>query len=262
MKAFDSKQKDSNRAELGLTGLKRSDSNVIELFCIGSMIKRFMQIGLIALVFLCGMLVTTSLSQELSESTEQQGPPPVIIRSSLSPESGIYVGQKARLFVEVLTNTWFAKAPQFPELRIPHAICLELSQFGVNFSERIEGEAYAAQRKEYVIYPQRLERYSVPSLTVKISYARPGESPGEVTLISPPQEFEARVPEDGAPGGPGADGPQDRLALDAAPRAPVPGGGQRAPGQRRFAGGFAQESGSFGIRGVERKNRKYGIQSS
>jgi hypothetical protein len=196
MKAFDSKQKDSNRAELGLTGLKRSDSNVIELFCIGSMIKRFMQIGLIALAFLCGMLVTTSLSQELSESTEQQGPPPVIIRSSLSPESGIYVGQKVRLFVEVLTNTWFAKAPQFPELRIPHAICLELSQFGVNFSERIEGEAYAAQRKEYVIYPQRLERYSVPSLTVKISYARPGESPGEVTLISPPQEFEARVPEE------------------------------------------------------------------
>lgn len=136
------------------------------------------------------------LAQEPPETEEEQGSPPVIIRSSLSPETGVYVGQKVRLFVEVLTNTWFAKAPQFPELRIPHAICLELSQFGVNFSERIEGETYAAQRKEYVIYPQRAARYSVPSLTVNITYARPGEEPGKVTLLSPPQEFKARVPDE------------------------------------------------------------------
>jgi len=161
---------------------------------IRSVSTRLGLIRIIGSVFLFVIIATSSLAQEPPESDEQQGSPPVIIRSSLEPESGVYVGQKVRLYVEVLTNTWFAKAPQFPELRIPHAICLELSQFGMNFTERIEGETYAAQRKEYVIYPQRAVRYSVPSLTVEIVYARPGDPPGEVTLISPPQEFETRIP--------------------------------------------------------------------
>ncbi len=126
------------------------------------------------------------------KSTE---PKPVMIRSSLDPEAGAYVGQKVRLYIEVMTNTWFAKAPQYPELRIPHAICLELSQFGTNYTERIQGETYAIQRKEYVIYPQRAERYAVPSLSVDIVYARPGESAGEMTLSTAPLEFEARIPE-------------------------------------------------------------------
>jgi hypothetical protein len=162
---------------------------------VGLMKTRLGLIRIIGSIFLFVIIATSSLAQEPPEPDEQQGPPPVMIRSSLEPETGVYVGQKVRLHVEVLTNTWFAKAPQFPELRIPHAICLELSQFGVNFSERIEGETYAAQRKEYAIYPQRAERYSVPSLTVDITYARPGEPHGEVTLNSPPQVFEARVPD-------------------------------------------------------------------
>jgi hypothetical protein len=203
MQGIDLKRTESKRALSRLNDLKKSNSNVIEMFRIGSMITtiglkipRFTQSGLIVLVFLSGLLAATSSAQKLPQTEEEQGAPPVMIRSSLSPESGIYVGQKVRLFVEVLTNTWFTKAPQFPELRIPNAICLELSQFGVNFTERIEGETYAAQRKEYVIYPQRPESYSVPSLTVDIAYARPGEPHGEVTLDSPPQQFKARVPEE------------------------------------------------------------------
>jgi hypothetical protein len=203
MKGIGSKQPESNRSALGLTGSKQSESDGIGLIRMGAMrtqiglkMTGLLQFGAIALVFLCGMLSITMFAQEPPETEEPQGPPPVMIRSSLSAESGIYVGQKVRLYVEVLTNTWFAKAPQFPELRMPHAICLELSQFGVNFSERIEGQTYAAQRKEYVIYPQRALRYSVPSLTVNITYARPGEEHGEITLNSPPQEFEARAPKE------------------------------------------------------------------
>jgi len=194
---------ESNGITLGPSGLRRGESNVIERIRMGAMriqiglkMKRLLQVGPIALILLCGILSITIFAQETSESEEPQGPPPVMIRSNLSAEPGIYVGQKVRLYVEVLTDTWFAKAPQFPELRMPHAICLELSQFGVNFSERIEGETYAAQRKEYVIYPQRALRYSIPSLTVNITYARPGEEHGEITLNSPPQEFEARVPKE------------------------------------------------------------------
>ena len=211
---------ESKCIRLAQTVLRRINSNLIGLIRIGLMQNRTNQtklrginfkwiylnwtdlrrivlnwIGLTALVFLIGITAISSLAQEPPESKEPEGPPPVMIRSSLEPETGVYVGQKVRLHVEVLTNTWFAKAPQFPELRIPHAICLELSQFGVNFAERIEGETYAAQRKEYAIYPQRAERYSVPSLIVDITYARPGEPHGEVTLNSPPQVFEAQIPE-------------------------------------------------------------------
>lgn len=127
---------------------------------------------------------------------EPTGPKPVMVRTSLNPDKDVYVGQKVLLYIDVMTNTWFTKAPKYPELRLPHAICLELSQFATNFSERIQGETYAVQRKEYVIYPQRAERYTTPELTVDIVYARPGETPGEVSLTSSALEFAARIPEE------------------------------------------------------------------
>jgi hypothetical protein len=148
-------------------------------------------------IILCvlGLFAFSLSAQESTDTTESKEPAPVMIRSSVEPETGAYVGQKVRLHVDVMTNTWFPQAPQFPELRIPGAICLELSQFGINFTERIEGETYAVQRKEYVIYPQRAEQYSTPSLTVDIVYARPGQPHGEASLNSPTQTFTARIPE-------------------------------------------------------------------
>lgn len=144
---------------------------------------------------LLGLTASFLSAQETTEAVEAQRPAPVMIRASMEPETGVYVGQKVKLNVDVMTNTWFPKAPQFPELRIPEAICLELSQFGINFTERIEGETYAVQRKEYVIYPQRAEQYAVPSLTVVVVYARPGQPHGEVSLNSPTQTFRAQIPE-------------------------------------------------------------------
>jgi len=134
-------------------------------------------------------------AQDRGIPAEPPEPEPVMIRSSLDPDTPALVGQKVRLYIDVMTNTWFTKAPQYPELRIPHAVCLELSQFGTNYSERIQGETYAVQRKEYVIYPQREARYAVPALAVEITYARPGDSPGNVTLKTPDFSFDSRIPE-------------------------------------------------------------------
>lgn len=151
---------------------------------------------LILPMFVLLLSINAAASAQVPVTTQEPTEPkPAMIRSSLDPDTGVYVGQKVRLYIDVMTNAWFAKAPQYPELRIPHAICLELSQFGTNYSERIQGETYAIQRKEYVIYPQRAERYTIPSLTVNIVYARPGESSVEVTLTTPSLEFEARIPE-------------------------------------------------------------------
>lgn len=149
----------------------------------------------VVIAVLLGSIAIPASAQEPPESKEPEAPQPVMIRSSLDPETSVYMGQKVRVYVDVMTNTWFTKAPEFPELRIPHAICLELSKFGTNFTTRIDGQTYAVQRKEYVVYPQRPERYAVPSLAVNIVYARPGESPGEATLNSLPLEFEAIIPE-------------------------------------------------------------------
>jgi len=151
---------------------------------------------LILPMFVLFLSINAAASAQVPVTTQEPTEPkPAMIRSSLDPDTGVYVGQKVRLYIDVMTNTWFAKAPQYPELRIPHAICLELSQFATNYSERIQGETYAIQRKEYVIYPQRAERYTIPSLAVNIVYARPGESSVEVTLTTSSLEFEARIPE-------------------------------------------------------------------
>jgi len=151
---------------------------------------------LILPVFVLFLSINAAASAQVPGTPQEPTEPkPVMIRSSLNPDTGAYVGQKVLLYIDVMTNTWFARAPQYPELRIPHAICLELSQFGTNYSERIQGETYAVQRKEYAIYPQKAERYSIPALTVNIAYARPGESSVEVTLTAPSLEFDARIPE-------------------------------------------------------------------
>ncbi len=133
-------------------------------------------------------------AQNALPSAEDNTLNPTKIRARLAGGDSIVVGQKVMLWVDVLTNTWFAQAPDFPEMRIAKAITLQLSQFGINFTERINGETWAVQRREYVVFPQRAGNYTVPSLEVKVSYAIPGRTPGKTTLTSPSLTFNVRIP--------------------------------------------------------------------
>jgi hypothetical protein len=129
----------------------------------------------------------------------QESPPEpghVRVRARVEPEV-VYVGQKVELVIDVLTKTWFLGAPRFPQnLEVADAIVLPPEGFGVNFTERIQGETYAAQSRKLTLFATRPGVYEIPPATVRVVVADDRARPTpELSLETPPLRFAARLPE-------------------------------------------------------------------
>ena len=120
----------------------------------------------------------------------------VMIRHRLEPQEPVYVGQPVRLWVEVMTRTWFLEAPRYPSsLEIRHAIVIPPEAFGVNASERIDGQTYAVQGRSFTVFPQTPGRFEVPPIPVELVVARDDASRSPaLTLVTDPLVIEARLP--------------------------------------------------------------------
>ena len=65
----------------------------------------------------------------------------VKIRHRLEPAEPVYIGQPVRLWIEVMTRTWFLEAPRYPDtIEVRNAIVIPPDAFGVNTTERIGGD--------------------------------------------------------------------------------------------------------------------------
>ncbi|MBI4893023.1 MAG: BatD family protein [Acidobacteria bacterium] len=126
----------------------------------------------------------------------QDAPPKAKVRAKLQPESGIIAGQPVYLVVDVLSNTWFASAPDFPEISVPGAVVLPPEEMGTNFSEQGEGGNWAGQEKRYVIFPMTAGEFEVPAVAVSAQPADPsGKTSPAVVLTTPPLRFTAELPQ-------------------------------------------------------------------
>ena len=121
---------------------------------------------------------TSALATDLLESGRVQ------IRVQIDPNEGqgIVVGQQTRLLIEILTDSRFSRAPQYPELIIPGAISLLPEQMGTNFTEPIDGTTFSGQRRGYVIFPQRTGTLSIPSLEIPVGIAGVDEADSSIVL--------------------------------------------------------------------------------
>jgi hypothetical protein len=121
-------------------------------------------------------------------------PSSVLVRTSLDPKNPV-VGQQLEYRVDVFVDTWFAKAPDFPEVQVEDAIALLPATASINLNERIDGKPYAGQRRTYFLFPQLPGRYTVPKLAIKVFPAQPGSSaPAPITLSTEPIDFLASLP--------------------------------------------------------------------
>ena len=134
--------------------------------------------------------VTGQTAEELIESGH------VRIRHRLEPAEPVYVGQPVRLWVEVMTRTWFLRAPQYPlTIEVSKAIVIPPDAFGVNSTERIDGETYAVQGRAFTIFPQVSGRFEVPPIPVTLVVARDdGSQSPEIPLETQPVVIEATFP--------------------------------------------------------------------
>ncbi|MFT5696016.1 MAG: hypothetical protein ACI9QQ_001995 [Myxococcota bacterium] len=120
----------------------------------------------------------------------------VYVEPASDGESRVMLGQQTRLFVEILTDTWFSTAPRYPELSIGGAIILPPEQLGTNFTEQINGTTHSGQRRGYVIYPQRIGQLVVPSFEISLAIATEGRSSAPLALRTPAQRIEVIAPPD------------------------------------------------------------------
>ena len=127
-----------------------------------------------SLLYLCGTLI---VGMAASVSAAE----PVKIRAQILSNSNPFdvddqapvVGERVTLAVDVMTSSWFTRAPRFPHLNIRDAVNLKTSAFATNFSERIAGETYAVQRREYTIFPQRAGQFVIDGIEVTVWVANP-----------------------------------------------------------------------------------------
>lgn len=96
-------------------------------------------------------------------------------------------GQHITLAVDVYTRSWFTAAPKFPHLSIADTINLKSQSFAINYTAKINGESYAAQRREYGLFPQRAGQFVINGIEVKVQVAsNDGKSTLPQTLRSNP----------------------------------------------------------------------------
>ena len=110
----------------------------------------------------------------------------VRVRVSTEPTRQVVIGQQTRFFVEILTDTWFSKAPSYPELGLEGAIALMPEQLGTNFTERIDGKTFAGQRRSYLIFPQRAGHLEIPSLRIRLGVTEDGKAGAPFTISTRP----------------------------------------------------------------------------
>ncbi|MFP6656024.1 MAG: hypothetical protein VCB25_10390 [Myxococcota bacterium] len=143
---------------------------------------------LIALLLLApGLAVADATEMQFKEGH-------VRLRVGLLPSAEVIVGQQTRFFVEILTDTWFTKAPAYPELLLEGAIALLPEQLGSNFTERIDGETFAGQRRRYLIFPQRTGPLKIPSLQIRLGVSEDGRPGQPFTLQTPPLQLNVVLP--------------------------------------------------------------------
>jgi hypothetical protein len=143
---------------------------------------------------LLGALWTSAAWAQSAEELIASGH--VRIRHRLEPAESVYVGQPVRLWIEVMTRTWFLEAPRYPStIEVAKAIVIPPESFGVNSTERIGGETYAVQGRYFTIFPQTTGEFSVPSVPVTLAVARDDASRSpEIVLRTETVTIEASLP--------------------------------------------------------------------
>jgi hypothetical protein len=149
---------------------------------------RFKHTGMI--IFFLGVLglAPTGVTAEQPEA--------IIVRASIVPAEGIWVGQRVRYQVDVLGLNGWAKIQRMPDIQVSGAILVALESQGVRLNETLEGQAYTGQRYELSLFPQRSGRIAIPpvSLDIEISQWGSQSQKGVQKKATPPVDFMAELP--------------------------------------------------------------------
>ena len=123
------------------------------------------------------------------------------VRTSLSTQGDVYVGQRVTLVVELFAPGFFASAATF-DIPDPQGVLLMPStEHPIVSSEDIDGVSYSVQRHELFAFPKRGGSQTIPSLPVRFAFKRSPLDQAKVSasVTTDPVKFTVLLP-------PGAEG--------------------------------------------------------
>lgn len=134
------------------------------------------------------------LAAALVASTASAQEPQPIVRVRVGTPPPLLVGQQIRLDVEILVPNFFMGSPVLPHLDLDGAV-ITLSDDSVNMNETVRGTEYAGIRKNYLFTASAAGTYTLPSSTVRVTYAAtPGKPPTVVSVPMPETTLEVTWP--------------------------------------------------------------------
>lgn len=109
---------------------------------------------------------------------ESQAPSPsaVVVRQSADPVTGVVVGQRVALYVDVLFRGEMPRPPRVSLPDVPGVQAFRFETQGVTMRESIDGDAYVGQRFEFALYARRGGRFDVPPAKVTLLDREGGEA--------------------------------------------------------------------------------------
>jgi hypothetical protein len=116
-----------------------------------------------------------------------------VVHATLTPQTGIIVGEPVRLTVTVLVPTFFTEGPQFPAIDLENAVVVQQDD-NHNTREQIDGSIYAGIIQTYLIYAQQPGKYVLPAAPILITYS---DKPPHVAKLTVPLQslsFQADIP--------------------------------------------------------------------
>ena len=123
------------------------------------------------------------------------------VRTSLSTQGDVYVGQRLTLVVELFAPGFFASAATF-DIPDPQGVLLMPStEHPIVSSQDIDGVSYSVQRHELFAFPKRGGSQTIPSLPVRFAFKRSPLDQAKVSasVTTDPVKFTVLLP-------PGAEG--------------------------------------------------------
>ncbi len=144
------------------------------------------------------LLVATLVSMS-AYGVEAAGP---FARAAVETKGTIVPGQQIELSVDVLVPNFFTSPPQFPLIDIDNAVVTLPDQRALNLNETVDDVEYSGIRKVYDVVPQTAGSFTLPAVSIPLSYRDDNGQTVTATVAIPPISFQVGANPANADGGP------------------------------------------------------------
>ena len=92
----------------------------------------------------------------------------VVLRASIEPKAGIWVGQQVRLLIDVLGRDGWAQIRKFHPFEVSGASVLQVESQGTRLTDTVSGATWTGQHYEWLVFPQRAGAIAIPPIVVDV----------------------------------------------------------------------------------------------